>query len=221
VAKIILDKDGWRRINVSKGKMNFSQRNNAIMPLATCQVTSMVMGLSYLGWEFPEGKYKQPEDNLEAYFLAQGKNHEIHANLAEYTNRWLGKAAVSFSTQRMLSQIVNELVEGRPVIMSGQFPGFPTRRIKPLGHVVCLAGCEWQPAHAENPVANPDFFIIDDPYGNTLNDWNGSGNDIKLDAETFYSWLKPEKNRGIKWGHFLKRPADAADWVASSEKEPA
>jgi hypothetical protein len=142
VAKIILDKDGWRRINISKGKINFSQRNNAIMPLATCQVTSMVMGLSYLGWEFPEGKYKQPEDNLKAYFTAQGKNPEIHANFAEYTNRWLGKAAVSFSTQRTLSQIVNEIVEGRPVIMSGQFPGFPTRRNKSLGHVICLVGCE-------------------------------------------------------------------------------
>jgi len=59
MAEIILDKDGWRRINVSKGKINFSQRNNKIMPLISCNVTSMVMGLSYLGWDFPEGKYEQ------------------------------------------------------------------------------------------------------------------------------------------------------------------
>jgi hypothetical protein len=208
MAKIILDKDGWRRINVSNGKANFSQRNNKIMPLETCNVTSMVMGLSYIGWNFPEGKYEQPEDNLKAYFMEQGKNSEIHADLAEYTNRWLGKAAVSFSTKRTLPQIINEITEGRPVIMSGQFPGFPTLRARPLGHVICLVGCEWQPANAENPVANPDFFIIDDPYGNTLNDWKGSGNDIRLDAGTFYSWMKPEKDQGVKWGHFLKRPSD-------------
>jgi hypothetical protein len=212
MANIILDKDGWRRINVSKGKINFSQRNNKIMPLVTCQVTSMVMGLSYIGWEFPKGEYEQPEDNLKAYFMAQGKNPEIHADLAEYTNRWLGKAAVSFSTKRTMPQIINEILEGRPVIMSGQFPGFPTRRTQPLGHIVCLVGCEWQPANAGNPVASPDFFIIDDPYGDTLNDWKGSGNDIRLDAGTFYNWMKPEKDQGIKWGHFLKTPSDAADW---------
>jgi uncharacterized protein YvpB len=139
---IVLDKDGWRRINVSRGKINFSQRNNKIMPMVTCQVTSMVMGLSYIGWKFPEGKYEQPEDNLKAYFTEQGKNPEIHADLAEYTNRWLGKAAVSFSTKRTMSQIINEIVKGRPVVMSGQFPGFPTRRTRPLGHIVCLVGCE-------------------------------------------------------------------------------
>jgi hypothetical protein len=212
MAKIVLDKDCWRRINVSKGKTNFSQRNNELTPLVTCQVTSIIMGLSYTGWKFPAGKYEQPEDNLKAYFTEQGKNPEIHADLAEYTNRWLGKTAVSFSTKRTISQMVNEITDGRPVIVSGQFPGFPTKRTRPLGHVVCLVGCEWQPANAENPVAAPDFFIIDDPYGDTLNDWKGSGNDIRLDAGTFYDWMKPEKDRGVKWGHFINYPHDAADW---------
>jgi hypothetical protein len=178
----------------------------------------MVMGLSYLGWEFPKGKYEQPEDNLKAFFMEHGKNPEIHADLAEYTNQWLGKTAVSFSTKRTIPQIINEIIEYRPIIISGQFPGFPTRRSQPLGHVVCLVGCEWQPANAGNPCASPDFFIIDDPYGDTLNDWKGSGNDIRLDAEVFCNWMKPEKDRGIKWGHFLKTPGDAVDYVASSKK---
>jgi hypothetical protein len=221
MVKIIPDKDGWRRVNISKGKINFSQRNNKVMPLTACQVTSMIMGLSYLGWRFPKGEYGQPEDNLRAYFTEQGKNPEIHSDLAEYTNRWLGKTAVSFSTKRTLPMIVNEIMDGRPVVVSGQFPGFPTRRAQPLGHVVCLAGCEWLPANSENPVAGPDFFIIDDPYGNTLNDWRGSGNDIRLDAETFYNWMKPEEDRGIKWGHFLKFPRDAADWSSQSGKKPS
>jgi hypothetical protein len=110
-----------------------------------------------------------------------------------------------------MTQIIDESVKGRPVIMSGNFPGFPTRRNKPLGHIVCLVGCEWQPANAKNPVASPDFFIIDDPYGNTLNDWNGSGNDVRLVSETFYSWMKPEKNTGVKWGHFLKPPINGEE----------
>jgi hypothetical protein len=217
MSKITLDKDGWRRINVSKEKVNFSQRNNALEPLISCNVTSMVMGLSYLKWKFPEGKYEQPEDNLRAFLKRQRKNPENHAELSEYTNRWLGKLAASFSTQRLMSQVVNEIMNGRPVIMSGNFPGFPTRRNKPLGHIVCLVGCEWQPANAENLVSSPDFFIIDDPYGDTLNDWKGSGNDIRLTAEVFYRWMKPEMDHGIKWGHFLKSPEDAADWTPAQK----
>lgn len=67
---------------------NYSQRNNELVfpnpkkyPKAQytsswknmCNVTSMVMGLSYSGWIFPSGIYKQPEDNL-GYFILTDKN---------------------------------------------------------------------------------------------------------------------------------------------------
>lgn len=63
--------------------LNSTQRNNEIVwpskeeyPNAqyivswknTCNVTAYVQALEYAGWQFPKGKYKQPEDNL-AYFI--------------------------------------------------------------------------------------------------------------------------------------------------------
>ena len=74
----------------SKGNeiCNSSQRNNELVypsakkyPKAQyttswknmCNVTSMVMGLEYAGWIFPEGIYKQPEDNL-GYFILTDKD---------------------------------------------------------------------------------------------------------------------------------------------------
>lgn len=63
---------------------NYSQRNNELVwpskedyPNAqyrtswknTCNVTSYIMALSYSGFIFPVGKYKQPEDNLAYHIL--------------------------------------------------------------------------------------------------------------------------------------------------------
>lgn len=64
--------------------LNSSQRNNKLIwpseidyPKAQyrtswknmCNVTSMIMGLEYAGWNFPTGKYNQPEDNLGLFIL--------------------------------------------------------------------------------------------------------------------------------------------------------
>lgn len=69
--------------------LNSSQRNNQIIwpskekyPNSqyvaswknTCNVTSMIMALEYAGWIFPNGQYKQPEDNLAKFIL---ENEEI------------------------------------------------------------------------------------------------------------------------------------------------
>lgn len=64
--------------------LNSTQRNNQLVwpdaqiyPSAQyrtswknmCNVTSMIMGLTYSGWGFPIGKYEQPEDNLGLFIL--------------------------------------------------------------------------------------------------------------------------------------------------------
>ena len=64
--------------------LNSSQRNNQLVwpsvkskPKAQyrtnwsnmCNVTSMVMGLEYAGFTFPDGPYNQPEDNLGLFIL--------------------------------------------------------------------------------------------------------------------------------------------------------
>jgi hypothetical protein len=186
-------------VNVSAGKKNFSQRNNALKPLSSCNVTSMVMALSYLGYQFPFGAYEQPEDNLRAFIEAAGREPTNHYDLSEWTNRWMGKRVTDFSTARSIDSILGELKSGRPVVISGTFPGFPRRLAKPLGHIVCLVGAEWLGCSAL-----PDCVIWDDPFGDTANNWNGSGDDVKVTWGQFVEWVKPCGDGAVKWGHFFR-----------------
>jgi hypothetical protein len=160
----------------------------------------MVMALSYMGFALPSGEHQQPEDNLRMFIEANGKNPENHYELSEYTNRWMGKEVTIFSTARKINDILVELLAGRPVVLSGTFPGCPTKKAKPLGHIVCLVGAEWT---GNDWIGPPDSIIWDDPYGNTLNDWQGTGNDVKVDFKTFIEWIKPVGDPLIKWGHFF------------------
>ena len=47
---------------------------------------------------------------------------------------------------------------------------------------------------------------IDDPYGNTLKDWEGSGNDIWLKWDYVVKNIKPLNSDTIKWAHIINRP---------------
>ncbi len=185
-------------INISAGKDNFSQRNNEVKPLESCNVTSMVMALSYMGYAFPPGPYQQPEDNLYTFIKQNGRNPEVHAELSDMTNKWMNKNVTKFSTAFLISNILSELKGGRPVVLSGTFPGYPAPKKTPLGHIVCLVGMD-----ITGTV--PDHFIWDDPYGNTLNDWQGSGNDIKVSYAQFINWIKPVGNTSLKWAHTFMR----------------
>jgi hypothetical protein len=160
----------------------------------------MVMALDYLGHSFPKGEHEQPEDNLRSFIENGGKNPENHYDLSEMTNRWMGREVTKFNTARKINDILAEILDGRPVVISGTFPGFPTKKAKPLGHIVCLVGAEWP---GRNWIGPPDSVIWDDPYGNTLNDWKGTGNDVKLDYQKFIDWIKPAGNVSVKWGHFF------------------
>lgn len=107
-------------INVGKGKPYYSQRNNEVRPLITCNDTSMITFLSYSGITLPlDPVYAQPEDSLTNFmltdprvdvqyqrlfpiqynaYIAAGKDptkstppNEIHPVLSYGTNLWLGK----------------------------------------------------------------------------------------------------------------------------------
>lgn len=189
-------------INMSKGKQSYSQRNNVIKPLESCNVTAMVMALDYLDYRFPQGAYEQPEDNLRKFITDQGKNPENHYELSEYTNRWMGKEVTRFSMAKKVNEILGELLSSRPVVISGTFPGFPTKKPKPLGHIVCLVGAIW---NMKDWIGPPDTILWDDPYGNTLDDWKGSGNDVCLTYQQFVDWIKPVGNASVKWAHCFTR----------------
>lgn len=190
-------------INISKGKLNFSQRNNERDPLNTCNVTSMVMALDYLGFNFPSGKYKQPEDNLHLFMTERKLRPYMHFELSQAVNQWMGKNITSFSTTRPIQFLFDQLKDGRPVVLSGTFPGYPKKMSSPLGHIVVLVGAEW-----EEGSYCPKSVIIDDPYGNTLNNWQGSGNDIHLSWNQFIDWFKDCGSQNTKWGHFFKKPEE-------------
>ena len=68
--------------NVSKNKLNYSQRNNnfvfkhgaaEIKNSTMCNVTSMCMALDYAGYQFPTGLSTQPEDNLADFLVNDSK----------------------------------------------------------------------------------------------------------------------------------------------------
>ena len=199
------------KINISTGKVNYSQRNNERDPLLTCNTTSMVMALCYLGYKFPEGKYKQPEDNLHYYITEELKLRPwVHAELSMGTNKWMNKNVTDFSVSRPVKDIIQQLVDKKPVVLSGDFPGYPTKRNTPLGHIVCLVGAEWNKTIFQK---YPSTIIIDDPYGNTLDDWKGSGNDVVLSWEQFINWFKPCGSETVKWGHFFRAPEEAKDVI--------
>lgn len=49
------------------GKENYSQLNNKVAPISTCNTTSMVMALDYMGYKLPDDifpEFNQPEDKL-------------------------------------------------------------------------------------------------------------------------------------------------------------
>jgi len=196
-------------INVSEGKDNFSQRNNEVNPLISCNTTSLTMATSYIPqlWEMflnspinqKYKKYNQPEDRLHSYIRDKGLNPENHYDLMKGYNQFMGKEIDYFSTNVLTFHLIDELLAGRPWVGSGTFPGFPKPINKPLGHIVCVVGVVFE----TNPYS-PHEMIIDDPYGDTMNNWQGSGNNIKIPWDLFVDWMKPVKDDKMFWAHRFK-----------------
>jgi hypothetical protein len=170
----------------------YSRRNNGIDPLISCRVTAMIQALDMRGRTFPKGKHEQPEDNLRAFLKSNKLNPEARYEFSKGVNEWTGKKVTVFSTEVSVSVLKKEIREGRPAVLSGAFPGYPTERPKPLGRIVTTAG------YGEEGV-----IIIIDPYGDTLNDWKGSGKKVLLDWNQFNNWIKPAGNHRYKWAHLF------------------
>ena len=221
---MVSNKGQFKKINnVSNGLENFSQRNNEVKPLESCNTTSYTMATSYIDklWEIFKNskiykkysiKYKQEEDCLQKYALDIGLNPTVHADLCKAYNNFMNggtekelgseyKTYAIFRDNVPIISILNEIECGRPVVLSGTFPGFPTAKKTPLGHIVTLVGDAWNPSSDINN--HPDYLIIDDPYGNTVNDWKGSGNDVFITWAQFIEWFKPVGGETVKWAHMF------------------
>ena len=173
-------KDNQMIFDVSEGFNVFKQRTNdfkwthpknpnlKMSALSMCNVTSMVMAFDYLGYRFPSGIYKQPEDNLcdfifnnkevLAYYektmpalykaFERGEDNafcpnEIHLVLAYGANKWLGcTSAVTFHDRLKITDIIKEIIVfNRPVVMSGTFPYvYNSGKVGTIGHINVLVG---------------------------------------------------------------------------------
>jgi hypothetical protein len=201
--------------NISKGKENFSQRNNKVRPYSSCNTTSMTMASSYIGflWDlflnspyFSRYKqFEQPEDRLQQALLDWGLDPTNHYDLMRGYNKFMCKEpdVDFFSVSASKNDLIDDLLSGKPWVGSGTFPGYPeinvdpkTNKPKPLGHIVCVVGFV-----CENDPYSPSAIIIDDPYGNTMDNWKGSGNDIQIPWNLFVNWMKPPGDPNVFWAH--------------------
>jgi hypothetical protein len=176
----------------------YTQRNNELEPNSSCNVTAMVQALCILKIDFPLSKYKQPEDALRNLIVSSGGDPTVHADLSKGLNDWIGARMSSFTTAAAIDDIISDLKDGKPSVMSGTFPyQYKDGSVKNIGHIVTISGVET----AENGV--PLWWIAQDPYGgDTWKNWSGSGRDIIFSHEQFMSKLKnPGKKE--KWRHFF------------------
>jgi hypothetical protein len=195
--------------NVSAGKDNFSQRNNEVRPFSSCNTTSMTMATSYINslWDiFTNSRsyrrynsYKQPEDRLQQALLDWGLEPTNHYDLMNGYNRFMEKDIDFFSVSASKKDLIDNLLSGKPWVGSGTFTGFPDPEKEPIGHIVCVTGIVYD----DDPYT-PAAMIVDDPYGDTMNNWKGSGNDIQIPWDLFVQWMKPPKDPDVFWAHRFK-----------------
>ena len=164
-----ITKDGkhYYYFNVDENKLNYSQRDNQyrwshvdakVTASTTCNVTSIAMGLNYAGFNFPPGKFDQPEDNLADSILkselvdkeyarrypAMYKEYkeglkdaytpnEIHKLIEIGTNEWMGRNVDTFHEDYPIASIISQISCLLIAIPVGAF-GFAIT-IPPLGHI--------------------------------------------------------------------------------------
>jgi len=155
----------------------YSQLNNELDPVNTCQVTSMVAGLDIgkISLE-PILKivgYKQPEDKLKFYLE---NDFTVQSYWKRYFNtdipapEWAGvmvwainhlydKKIVYYDDDLDLDNILEDLQKGLPIYTSMKYPDNKNFSGKPSpinGHIVLIVGIDG------------DNLLINDPYKNHL-----------------------------------------------------
>lgn len=187
--------------------LDYSQRDNTIDPFSSCWSTSEVAIITFKGvlplkdTEKWPTEYIQPEDALYQYIYKNSgmKTYQSHDNACKWTSKWIGYP-VTFNVIKLSPNALNDqLKQYGPVMISGSFPGYPVRYEKPLGHMVVCYGVD------------NSFVYLMDPYGDTMNDWRGSGGKVKVPLE--FAFGSKDISRPYK-GWFNK---DNNLWVIRTE----
>ena len=215
-----------RVYNFSKDSEYHTQRNNKLIPYASCNTTSMVMALKQAGWDPPAPAGVQPEDHLSAFLRGEKgmealrrlapwavdkatgaalyPPNEVHAVLSWGVNALIGEKVSTFRVDWDIEVLIQELAGGAGVVLSGLFS---LRGGCELNHVVSFAG--YQLAH---PKCQPKFdqmtkLFIDDPYGNYLTSYmDHHGNNTPMSRIDFMRIMKPSGSRR-KRAHVIRAAA--------------
>jgi len=202
----------------------YVQTNNERDPFAACQRTAGAQCLDIIGEVSKiQGPHKQPEDNID--WLANDKKSPFYedlrmlayrshgpgggvpthvGNILEWAdvlcaaiNKAVGYTAAAYHTFTA-EQIATEIDKGLPVMVSMKFPA-----LKIPGHYISVVGYEDRPENIGTDFAadvrNVRYFIVADPYKNTLkNEPDGFG--VRYSPR---DWADHYKGYGLR---FYKRP---------------
>ncbi len=158
----------------------FSQLDNPRDPFVTCNVTAIAMVLAFHG-KRSRNPQQQLEDELYQWIINKYGAQSRSDNAAlQNLYRTYGFGG-NFSTDRTWSQIKQEIIANRPVVIGGYFTHG--------GHIVCIIGFD-------------EFgFIVNDPYGNALTGYSQTeGKGLR------YPYIYMRDMCGVDgdvWAHFI------------------
>ncbi|MBD2177359.1 C39 family peptidase [Pseudanabaena sp. FACHB-1998] len=158
----------------------FSQLDNPRDPYVTCNVTSIAMVLAFHG-KRSRNPQQQLEDELYQWIINKyGAQSRTDNQALQALYRAYGFGG-EFSTSRTWSQIRQEIIANRPVVIGGYFTHG--------GHIICIIGFDEQ------------GFIVHDPYGNALTGYSQTeGKSLR------YPYIYMRDMCGVDgdvWAHFI------------------
>lgn len=179
----------------------YSQRNNQLSPLESCNVTAACQALHICGHKFPQGPYSQEEDSLlyfirhdgdvQSYYKSTGfaqyyNPEEIHTVLIYAINKWIGKNVADTSASLSYDNIKGNIDAGNCVLLSGYFPTYKGININ---HIITCHGYY------------DDGLIISDSYGNYHDLYAGTRctRNIQMPTKDFLEYIKPVQEK-VKCG---------------------
>jgi hypothetical protein len=207
--------------NISKDDDYHTQRNNKIIPLSACNVTSAIMMLKASGIDFDYPKDKQPEDYLMEMLLSDEgyevtkkiapwaienniRPNELHAVLNHFINKLVGRKVTYFTLHRSMKSIIFDIIKGKASLVSGSFTEY--------GHMITIVGFTTNQIINSGNLKSKDEIdmnkviniIVDDPYGNYFKNYEDQrGNNIYFPLNEIDGLLKSYNNLDSKWCHVI------------------
>lgn len=231
--------DGMENWSQRKSTYVYTNKDYKSNWYSFCNVHVITMALDYLGYltkyksrfdniypEFPRfpdklAKFMFEEPAILNFYkrvdpsdyknFEEGKKdavgpNEIHQVLSYATNMFVGYGNVTqFSTNVSWVEILHDIIyDSTPVGISGKFSG--------LHHIVLLVGVAYKHLDGDDRpglLQQPDYLIIDDPYGKTYEYSKGlSGNDVWIPFQQCVTDFKSLNNPNYKFAHRFVRPQD-------------